>query len=312
LADDNLPEEDDAFVGILRQAYAGTPVPDTLIPRVAAAVHRAEVATVEQPTVRRSRLSLGRLALGPVLAAALVVAGIAFMNGFDQKQPAAAPASRVLWTNQPAAGIQADAAYIPPDLIRVSYRVPAARIAGRSAASAAGATFAAPIRTTAVVDLQVRAEFAPSSSFDFGKDIASVMTTKLAPTSCGSKPGVSETGHSAVRNGSERRTSAETASACFRAPKFETASHLRLLVVASVGIPINNGLDHPPTGHRAKDPSAPGPYKAAPAPATPSGVPKNCIGRDQKPCWLLSVRLSLLTHSPVDRGRHEPTTGRRK
>src|SRR5947209_6428612 len=101
-ASDHVPEEDDALVGALRQAYASTPVPDNLVARIQDAVRTSSLDSVSESPTKRPALKLGFVA-APALAVAAVV--LVLMHGFggSSANPPSHPfaAAAVVWTNAP-------------------------------------------------------------------------------------------------------------------------------------------------------------------------------------------------------------------
>lgn len=291
-SEDHIPEEEDALVDVLRQAYASTPVPDDLLWKVGAAVRSAHVEPKGDP----SRVFPWRRAsfvFAPAFMVVLVLAGITIGRGFGSGQPAATALPRPIWGNQSGVSLQADAAFVSKSTIRVRYRIARAddgapiygREEGNYNASQAGL-------------LPMHAYLARIRAFVDGR--------RLAPTSCAS---ASE--RSAAAGGinvlcyRDRRFSMARTEAKYSAAQSASTTQV-LLVAGSVADSDRQGAvpgAHAPSGTKSlKGGGLPLKLDVA---GRPVRVPPTCRASSRNFCWL--IELPITEPAPSAKPSHRST-----
>ena len=136
--DDTLPEESDALVGVLREAYSSTHVPEDLLWRVSGAVRAAQNEPQRDSVWSGLRRRPAALALAPVMVAVLIVGTVLLgrQGGASQPRaanPSAAPSDlmRAASSNQSGLVLSAAASYVGSGKLRLAYTVQPAAVYGQ-------------------------------------------------------------------------------------------------------------------------------------------------------------------------------------
>jgi hypothetical protein len=119
---DYVPEENDALVGVLRQAYSSTPVPENLIAGIQEAVRTASIGTQKQQRrVPLLWLRGGFVAVPACAAIAVVLVASGVLNGGGAKpdeSTARTLTAGIVWTNAPNVPLTTSASHASPSDLR--------------------------------------------------------------------------------------------------------------------------------------------------------------------------------------------------